>query len=111
MVIFLSSGTKNWDTDRERAKEGNIQAGAEISTIRKLFSTLVSPILLYNSEIWGAFLKKKQLKSFESFVDKMFGGDSSKHESLQMKMGKIALGVLVTQYGSKRITWYVPFYH
>ena len=68
----------------------NIQAEAQISTIRKLFSTLVSPILLYNSEIWGAFLRKKQLKSFESFVDNMFD-DSSKHESLQMKMGKIAL--------------------
>ena len=38
-------------------KEVNIQAGAHISTIRKLFSTLVSPILLYNSEIWGAFLQ------------------------------------------------------
>ena len=73
-------------------KEVNIQAGAQISTIRKLSSTLVSPILLYNSEIWGAFLKKKRLKSFESFVDNMFD-DSSKHESLQMKMGKIVLGV------------------
>ena len=68
----------------------NIQAGAQISTIRKLFSTLVSPILLYNSEIWGAL--KKQLKSFESFVDSLFD-DNSKHESLQMKMGKIASGV------------------
>ena len=40
-------------------KEVNIQPGAQISTIRKLFSTLVSPILLYNSEIWGAFFKEK----------------------------------------------------
>ena len=39
-------------------KEVNIQAGAQIPTIRKLFSTLVSPILLYNSEIWSAFFKK-----------------------------------------------------
>ena len=38
------------------------------------------------------FKKKRQLKSFESFVDDMFD-DSSKHESLQMKMGKNALGV------------------
>ena len=68
----------------------NIQAGAQISAIRKLFSTLVSPILLYNSEIWGAFFKKNQLKSFESLTCLMI---SSKHESLQMKMGKIALGV------------------
>ena len=36
-------------------KEVNIQAGAQISTIRKLFSTIVSPILLYSSETWGAF--------------------------------------------------------
>ena len=70
----------------------NIQARTQISTIRKHFSTLGSPILLYNSERWGAFLKKKQLKSFESFVDNMFD-NSSKPESLQMKMGKIALGV------------------
>ena len=59
--------------------------------------------------------EKKQLKSFESFVDNMFD-DSSKHESLQMKMGKIALGVhkksqKVTQCGSKRRTWYVPSDH
>ena len=39
-------------------KKVNIQAGAQISTIRKLFSTLVSPILLYNSEIWGGFKKE-----------------------------------------------------
>ena len=39
----------------------------------------------------GCFFTK-QLKSFESFVDNMFD-DSSKHESLQMKTGKIALGV------------------
>ena len=36
-------------------------------------------------------LLKKQLKSFESFVNNMFD-DISKHESLQMNMGKIALG-------------------
>ena len=69
-----------------------IQAGAQISTIRKLSSTLVTPILLYNSEIWGVLETKIQQKSFESFIDNMFD-DSSKHESLQMKMGKIALGV------------------
>ena len=38
------------------------------------------------------FLKKKELKSFESSVDNMFD-DISEHESLQMKMGKIASGV------------------
>ena len=38
------------------------------------------------------FIKKKQLKSFESFVDNMFE-DNIKHESLQMKMGKITSSV------------------
>ena len=47
---------------------------------------------MYNSEVWGALLKQKQLKSFGSFVDNMFD-DNSKHESLQLKMSKIALGV------------------
>ena len=32
-------------------KEVNIQVRAQISTIRKLFSTLVRPTILYNSEI------------------------------------------------------------
>ena len=41
---------------------------------------------------YGVLFKKKQLKSFESFVDNMLD-DSSKHESPQMKMGKISLGV------------------
>ena len=47
----------------------NVQAGAQVSTVRKLFNSLVCPILLYNSEIWGAFLKSKQLKNLESFKD------------------------------------------
>ena len=36
-------------------KEVNIRAGAQILTIKKLLSTLASPVPLYNSEIWGAF--------------------------------------------------------
>ena len=34
-------------------REINPALGAEPSVICKLFSSLVSPILLYNSEIWG----------------------------------------------------------
>ena len=35
----------------------NVQTGAQVSTVRKLCNSLVRPILLCNSEIWGAFLK------------------------------------------------------
>ena len=50
------------------------------------------PILLYNSEIWGAFLKPKQLRNLELFKDNLFS-DTLKHLSLQLKMAKISLGV------------------
>ena len=51
------------------------------------------PILLYNSEIWGAFMKPKQLRNLESFKDNNLFSDNLKHESLQLKMAKISLGV------------------
>ena len=70
----------------------NVQAGAQVSTVRKLFNSLVCHILLYNSEIWGAFMKPKQLRNLESFKDNLFS-DNLKHESLQLKMAKISLGV------------------
>ena len=70
----------------------NVQTGGQVSTVRKLFSSLVCPILLYNSEIWVAFLKPKQLRNLESFKDNLFN-DTLKHESLQLKMAKISLGV------------------
>ena len=69
----------------------SVQAGAQVSTVRKLFNSLVCPILLYNSEIWDAFLKPKQLMNLESFKDNLFS-DNLKHESLQLKMAKISLG-------------------
>ena len=65
----------------------SVQAGAQVSTVRKLFNSLVCPILLYNSEIWGAFLKPKQLRNLESFKDNLFS-DNLKHESLQIKDGQ-----------------------
>ena len=70
----------------------NVRAGAQVSTVRKLFDSLVCPILLYNSDIWGAFMKPKQLRNLESFKDNLFS-DNLKHESLQLKMAKISLGV------------------
>ena len=51
----------------------------------------MSPILLYNAEIWGGgvFLKRTKLTSFETFSTNLFD-DTSKHEILQVKMAKIA---------------------
>ena len=68
-------------------KDVNIHAGAQITTVSKLFNSLVAPILLYNCEIWGAFMNNKKLQRVDSFVEK------NKHELLQLKMAKIALGV------------------
>ena len=70
----------------------NFQAGAQVSAVRKLFNSLVCPILLYNSEISGGLLKPKQLRNLESFKDNLFG-DNLKHESLQSKMAKSSQGV------------------
>ena len=77
----------------------NIRAGAQITTMSKLFNSLVAPILLYNCEIWGAFMNNKKLQRVDSFVEKMFD-DKNKHELLQLKMAKIALGV-----SKRQIIW------
>ena len=58
----------------------------------KLFNSLVAPILLYNCETWGAFMNNKKLQRVDSSVEKMFD-DKNKHELLQLKMAKIALGI------------------
>ena len=57
-----------------------------------MFDTLVRPVLLYNSETWGAFLIPKQLRLFRTFSNSSFD-DNQNHESLQLKMAKIALNV------------------
>ena len=50
----------------------NVQTGAQVSIGRKLFNSLVCPILLDNSEIWGVFLKPKQVRNLESFKHNLF---------------------------------------
>ena len=45
----------------------NVHTDAQISTVKKLFDALVRPLLLYNSEIWGAFLRPKQLGLLRTF--------------------------------------------
>ena len=53
---------------------------------------MVRPVLLYNSEIWGAFLRPKQLRLLRTLSNPLFN-DNQNHESLQLKMEKIALNV------------------
>ena len=73
-------------------KDVNIHAGAQITTVSKLFNSLSAPILLYNCEIWGAYMNNKKVQRVDLFVEKMFD-NKNKHELLQLKMTKIALGV------------------
>ena len=73
-------------------KQVNIHNGAQPKTIMKLFNPLVTPILLYNSKIWGAYIKPNQLQSATIFLKSLFD-DNLTHEILQIRCGKIALGV------------------
>lgn len=49
----------------------NICNGASVTTILNLFDSLVNPILLYNCEIWGCFLKSFG-SNYDKFVSKIF---------------------------------------
>ena len=80
-------------------KEINIFQGAQPKTMLKLFNTLVTPILTYNSKILGSFMKSNQLHNFETFIKNLFD-DKMPHEILQLKSGKIILGV-----HKKQQTW------
>ena len=72
--------------------EINLRAGAQPSTIHKLFKALVRPILLYNCEVWGAFLRPKSNTSFEKFQAILFD-DKLHHELLYNRLCKHLLGV------------------
>ena len=50
------------------------------------------PVLLYNSEIWGSFLKVKSLHNFTKFKDNLFD-ESHKHEQLLNRLCKYTLGI------------------
>ena len=69
----------------------NIQSEAQISTIKKLFHTLVKPILLCNCELWGSFLKPRS-QTLVYFISNMFD-DRYYHEVLLNKSCKHMLGV------------------
>ena len=46
----------------------NVHTGAQISTVKNLFDTLVRPVLLYNSELWGAFLRPNNWRHSGHFL-------------------------------------------
>ena len=73
-------------------KHVNIHNSAEPKTIMKLFNSLVTPILLYNSEIWDAYVKPNQLQSATTFLKSLFY-DNLAHEIVQIRCRKSALGV------------------
>ena len=50
------------------------------------------PVLLYNSEIWGSFLKTKSLHNFTKFKDNLFD-ESHKHEQLLNRLCKYTPGI------------------
>ena len=70
--------------------EVNIYNGASVSAVLKLFDSLVSPMLLYNCEIWGCFLKSVG-NNYEKFVSRIFD-ERITPENIQNKVCKMALG-------------------
>ena len=59
--------------------------------MKKLFHTLVKPILFYNCEVWGSFLKPRS-HALDYFISNMFD-DKYYHEALLNKSCKHMLGV------------------
>ena len=71
-------------------KDFNPQKGAPVRLFLKLFDSLVKPVLLYNCEIWGAYVSRKL--SFQKFNEDLFQINLV-CEKLQLKMYKFILGV------------------
>ena len=69
----------------------NIESGAQISTMKKLFHTLVKPILLCNCDVWGSFLNPRSQAS-DYFISDMFD-DRYYNEVFFYKSCKDLLGV------------------
>ena len=69
----------------------NIYKGASVKTILKLFHSHLTPIRLYNCEIWGCFLKSFG-SNYGKFLSKIFD-ERILPETIHNKMCKMALGV------------------
>ena len=63
-----------------------------VKILLDLFDKMISPVSLYNSEIWGASLPKKKNYSEQHLVENLFHLQYLQ-EDLHMKFMKIALGV------------------
>ena len=76
--------------------EVNIYNGASVSTVLKLFDSLVSPILLYNCEIWGCFLKSVG-NNYDKFVSRMALGVHSKasNHAVKGELGRFPLHLII----------------
>ena len=75
-------------------KQVNTHNGGKASTIVKLFYSLVVPVLLYNSEVWGSFMKSKSPHNLEKFKNNLFDESlTHKYEQLLNRMCKYTLGI------------------
>ena len=54
-----------------KRKEFNTENEANINLFLKLADSIISPILCYNCEVWGAYLQTKNL-SFHKFKENLF---------------------------------------
>ena len=73
-------------------KQVNTQNGGKASAIVKLFYSLVVPVLLYNSEVWGRFMRSKSSHNLEKLKNNLFD-ESHKHEQLLNRICKYTLGI------------------
>ena len=64
--------------------------GTPVRIFLELFDSMIRPVLLYNCEIWGAYIMK--ISSFQSFREKIFQ-TGLLCEMLQIKKYKMILGV------------------
>ena len=68
----------------------NFQENTQPKTLIKLFQSMIQPILLYNAEIWGAFIWPKNTRRA---ISHSFTNIKHKFETLHTKLCKNALGV------------------
>ena len=89
----FSSGIQNLVTKANRAyfswnKNFNIYNGTPLNTLVKLYSSTVKPILLYGSEIWGAYLPQLQKNElFKLFMNNNFGFEKLNNRFCHMSLG------------------------
>ena len=68
----------------------NFYTGANVNTLCKLFDSMVKPILLYGSEIWGVFTWRSRT---EQCIKESILSRSSPYEKLHLRFCKQTLGL------------------